>query len=164
VEAKRYSAGPLGRSGRYALAMTARPWTVRRADIEALRAIGLSDRDVVDANQVAAEYNYVNRVADGLSVELEDDWPPRHAGHGRTRSREGLTWPNRFRHTPVESPRWISCTGSASTRPRAVTHAAALDFNPRRSSNAAGEVSDDRQAPHARAQATSCAGRSSARS
>jgi uncharacterized protein YciW len=60
---------------RYALALTVRPWTVRRTDVEALRAVGLSDRDVVDANQVVAYYNYVNRVADGLGVELEDDWP-----------------------------------------------------------------------------------------
>jgi uncharacterized peroxidase-related enzyme len=60
---------------RYALALTVRPWTVRRADVEALRAAGLSDRDIVDANQVVAYYNYVNRVADGLGVELEDDWP-----------------------------------------------------------------------------------------
>jgi uncharacterized peroxidase-related enzyme len=60
---------------RYALALTVRPWAVTRADVEALRAAGLSDRDVVDANQVTAYYNYVNRVADGLGVELEDDWP-----------------------------------------------------------------------------------------
>ena len=60
---------------RYALALTIRPWTVRRADVDALRAVGLSDRDVVDANQVVAYYNYVNRVADGLGVELEYDWP-----------------------------------------------------------------------------------------
>jgi uncharacterized peroxidase-related enzyme len=60
---------------RYALALTVRPWTIRRADVEALRAAGLSDRDIVDANQVVAYYNYVNRVADGLGVELEDDWP-----------------------------------------------------------------------------------------
>jgi hypothetical protein len=30
---------------------------------------------VVDANQVVAYYNYVNRVADGLGVELEADSP-----------------------------------------------------------------------------------------
>jgi uncharacterized peroxidase-related enzyme len=60
---------------RYALALTVRPWTVRRRDVEALRAAGLSDRDIVDANQVVAYFNYVNRVADGLGVELEDDWP-----------------------------------------------------------------------------------------
>ncbi len=60
---------------RYALALTVRPWAVRRSDVDALRAAGLSDREVVDANQVVAYYNYVNRIADGLGVELEDEWP-----------------------------------------------------------------------------------------
>lgn len=45
------------------------------ADVDALRAVGLSDRDVVDANQVVAYFNYVNRIADGLGVELEAHWP-----------------------------------------------------------------------------------------
>ena len=44
-----------------------------RADVEALRAVGLDDRAIVDANQVVVYYKYVNRVADGLGVELEDD-------------------------------------------------------------------------------------------
>ena len=43
-----------------------------RADVEALRTVGLDDRAIVDANQVVSYYNYVNRVADGLGVELED--------------------------------------------------------------------------------------------
>ena len=60
---------------RYALALTIRPSTVRRSDVDALRAVGLSDRDIVDANQVAGPFNYVNRIADGLGVELEDEWP-----------------------------------------------------------------------------------------
>lgn len=38
---------------------------------------------IVDANQVVAYFNYVNRIAHGLGVELEDTWPatwrmPRH--------------------------------------------------------------------------------------
>jgi uncharacterized peroxidase-related enzyme len=60
---------------RHALALTVRPWTIGPVDVDVLRAAGLADRDIVDANQVAAYYNYVNRVADGLGVELEDDWP-----------------------------------------------------------------------------------------
>jgi uncharacterized peroxidase-related enzyme len=60
---------------RYALALTVEPGTVRRSDVDALRAAGLSDRDIVDANQVTAYFNYVNRIADGLGVELEDEWP-----------------------------------------------------------------------------------------
>jgi hypothetical protein len=35
----------------------------------------LNDRAIVDTNQVVAYFNYVNRVADGLGVELEPQWP-----------------------------------------------------------------------------------------
>ncbi len=45
------------------------------ADLEPLRAAGLDDRAIVDANQVVAYFNYVNRIADGLGVELEPSWP-----------------------------------------------------------------------------------------
>ena len=45
------------------------------ADVERLRDTGLDDRAIVDANQVVAYFNYVNRVADGLGVELETGWP-----------------------------------------------------------------------------------------
>jgi len=40
-----------------------------------LRDLGLDDRALVDANQVVSYFNYVNRIADGLGVELEDEWP-----------------------------------------------------------------------------------------
>jgi alkylhydroperoxidase family enzyme len=41
------------------------------ADIENLRAAGLNDRAIHDATQVIAYFNYINRVADALGVELE---------------------------------------------------------------------------------------------
>lgn len=44
------------------------------SDLVPLRAVGLTDRDIVDLNQVVAYFNYVNRVADGLGVELEARW------------------------------------------------------------------------------------------
>ena len=44
-------------------------------DVDALRRAGCANRDAVDANQVASYFNYVNRVADGLGVELEREWP-----------------------------------------------------------------------------------------
>ena len=40
-------------------------------DVHALRAAGLDDRAIVDANQVVAYFNYVNRIAEGLGFELE---------------------------------------------------------------------------------------------
>ena len=46
-----------------------------RSDLDPLRAAGLDDRAIVDANQVVAYFNYVNRIAHGLGVELEARWP-----------------------------------------------------------------------------------------
>ncbi|MFQ5426037.1 MAG: NAD(P)H-hydrate epimerase [Gaiellales bacterium] len=46
------------------------------ADIDSLRGAGLGDRAIVDANQVVAYFNYVNRIANGLGVELEHSWEP----------------------------------------------------------------------------------------
>lgn len=60
---------------RYALKLTVTPWDMSEVDVLALRGGGFSDRDIVDANQVVAYYNYVNRVAEGLGVELEGYWP-----------------------------------------------------------------------------------------
>jgi alkylhydroperoxidase family enzyme len=48
---------------------------MQRGEIDELRQVGFDDRAIVDANQVVSYYNYVNRVADGLGVELEDGWP-----------------------------------------------------------------------------------------
>lgn len=42
--------------------------------IDALRAVGFADRAILDICQVTAYYNYVNRLADGLGVELESYW------------------------------------------------------------------------------------------
>ncbi len=41
------------------------------SDLDALRAAGLSDADLLDANLVVAYFAYVNRIADGLGVQLE---------------------------------------------------------------------------------------------
>ncbi len=58
----------------YALALTADPSAVQEDDVRALLEAGLSERDVIDANQVVAYFNYVNRVAEGLGVKLEAHW------------------------------------------------------------------------------------------
>jgi uncharacterized peroxidase-related enzyme len=59
---------------RYAIKLTQTPAEMVESDLAPLRAAGLTDRDIVDLNQVVAYFNYVNRVADGLGVELEDRW------------------------------------------------------------------------------------------
>jgi len=38
------------------------------ADILGLRKHGFSDRDVLDITHVAAHFNFINRVADGLGL------------------------------------------------------------------------------------------------
>ena len=60
---------------RYAVKLTACPSDVTAADIEELRATGLGDRDILDVCEVTAYYAYVNRIADGLGVEVES-WLP----------------------------------------------------------------------------------------
>ena len=55
----------------YAEKLTLTPGDMAAADVEALRSVGLSDRDILDVVQVVAYYAYVNRIADGLGVEVE---------------------------------------------------------------------------------------------
>jgi uncharacterized protein YciW len=61
---------------RYAEVLTRSPSAVTVRDVEALRAAGFSDADVLAIAEVTAYYAYVNRIADGLGVELEEwiDW------------------------------------------------------------------------------------------
>jgi uncharacterized peroxidase-related enzyme len=61
----------------YAVKLTARPQEMEEADVVALRDAGLSDAEILDVCQVTAYYNYVNRLADGLGVELEEYWEER---------------------------------------------------------------------------------------
>jgi uncharacterized peroxidase-related enzyme len=55
----------------YAEKLTRTPAAVRREDVEALRQVGFSDADVLHIAEVTAYYAFVNRIADGLGVELE---------------------------------------------------------------------------------------------
>ncbi len=58
----------------YAAKLTAHPTEMQEQDVHALRAAGFGDDEVLDVCQVAAYYNFVNRLADGLGVELEAYW------------------------------------------------------------------------------------------
>lgn len=59
---------------RYALALTRDPISITRDRVDDLRAHGFDDVAVHDICHVTAYFNYVNRLADGLGVELEDWW------------------------------------------------------------------------------------------
>ena len=58
----------------YAVKLTVRPVAVGESDVVYLKEMGFDDTGVLDICQVTAYYNYVNRLADGLGVELESDW------------------------------------------------------------------------------------------
>lgn len=58
----------------YAAKLTHEPWNLKEADVMALREAGFSDEAILDINQVASYYSFVNRLADGLGVELEKFW------------------------------------------------------------------------------------------
>ena len=45
------------------------------AAVETLRGHGWSDAAILDMAQVAAYFAFVNRLAEGLGVELEEYWP-----------------------------------------------------------------------------------------
>ncbi len=53
----------------YAVKLTLTPGAVAEADIEALRAQGLEDADILDLNNMVAYYCYTNRVANGLGLK-----------------------------------------------------------------------------------------------
>jgi len=55
----------------YADKLTRTPAAVGAGDIAGLRAAGFDDDAIHDACAIAAYYAFVNRIADGLGVELE---------------------------------------------------------------------------------------------
>ncbi len=57
----------------FAETLTRAPGDSRREDLDALRAQGLSDRDILDAVQVISYFNYINRVADVLGLDPEPE-------------------------------------------------------------------------------------------
>lgn len=55
----------------YVEKLTLAPATVKDSDVTALRDVGFDDRAVHDICSIAAYFAFVNRIADGLGVELE---------------------------------------------------------------------------------------------
>lgn len=58
---------------RYADKLTRTPGTMDRSDVEALRAAGLDDGEILEANQIVGYFNYVNRCLNGLGVTTDGD-------------------------------------------------------------------------------------------
>src|SRR5688572_29222095 len=55
----------------YAAKLTKDPRAVGRGDLDALRRLGYTDEQVVDAVQCIGYFNFINRVLDGLGVDPE---------------------------------------------------------------------------------------------
>ena len=46
---------------------------MQKADVNALKAAGLNDGEILEANQIIGYFNYVNRLLNGLGVSNDGD-------------------------------------------------------------------------------------------
>ena len=60
----------------YAEKLTRTPADMRETDVERLRSHGFDDVAIHSAIQVVAYFNYINRVADAVHVEIEPGMKP----------------------------------------------------------------------------------------
>ena len=55
----------------YAVKLTKNPHSVTDKDVEVLKEIDCSDTEILDICQITSYFNFVNRMAEGLGVQLE---------------------------------------------------------------------------------------------
>ena len=60
----------------FAEKLTKQPARMEAADLEMLRCVGLRDEGIHEAIQVVSYFNYINRVADAVHVDLEPEMAP----------------------------------------------------------------------------------------
>ena len=60
----------------FAMDLTAAPGKIRAGRLDDLRAVGFSDVAIHDIVQITGLFAYYNRLADGLGIDLEDDFDP----------------------------------------------------------------------------------------
>lgn len=73
----------------FAITLTLTPWEHSRVHVAALRDAGWSDRAIHDLTHVVACFNYMNRLADGLGVEMDAsraEWADRLLGEDTRRA------------------------------------------------------------------------------
>jgi uncharacterized peroxidase-related enzyme len=58
---------------RHAEKLSSAPVAMTETDLGELRAVGLSDRDILDLTLIVGYFNFVNRIALGLGVQLSAD-------------------------------------------------------------------------------------------
>ena len=56
----------------YSEKLTLTPSAMEPSDVEALQVAGFSDADILAIAEVTGYYAYVNRIADGLGVQVEE--------------------------------------------------------------------------------------------
>ena len=60
----------------FAEKLTLHPARMAEADVAALRSLGFEDADIHHAIQIASYFNYINRIADAVHVDLEEGMAP----------------------------------------------------------------------------------------
>lgn len=55
----------------YAAKLAREPWAMSQEDVARLHEAGFSDRAILEVNLAAAYMSFVNRLAQGLGVEVE---------------------------------------------------------------------------------------------
>jgi hypothetical protein len=98
----------------YAQKLTVAPWETTEADVLALREGDLSDRDIVDANQVVAYFNYDNRVAEGWGSSWRTTGRPTPGGPAPTApdgGRSRAIWDRQLRWLDLEAPAGMPSRG-----------------------------------------------------
>jgi len=85
----------------YCVKLTATPGEMTKGDVDALRAAGWNDQAIHDAAQVVGAFNYYNRLADGLGIDLEPEMSLKGNTRGTTETQasEGKTTEHK-RNTP----------------------------------------------------------------
>jgi uncharacterized peroxidase-related enzyme len=58
---------------RYARKLTLAPAAINEADVRQLQEAGVNDGEILEANQIIAYFNYVNRLLNGLGVSTDGD-------------------------------------------------------------------------------------------
>ena len=58
---------------RYAEKLTLRPGDMDKSDVDALKTEGVSDGEILEANQIIGYFNYANRLLNGLGVTTDGD-------------------------------------------------------------------------------------------
>ena len=62
----------------FAESLTIDPGNTKAAYVEELKSVGWADEDIVDIVHITCLFNYMDRLADGLGVELDSNrgWEP----------------------------------------------------------------------------------------